>query len=396
MKKKRFIWPAYLGVAAVWFGTHVGPGTASGNQTASYFGGYGKIGLLGGIIAMVLLGVCIYYCVEYSRLIKTTSFKEFSDSFFHPYQKLFSTIFEFAFLWMVVMNFSASLDTGATTIETQFGVNYWVGIGIFCVLTVLLTIFGAELVRKSSTVLTVLILAALIALVAFGLSSPESNLIERWNNALTLPATLPNRPWYELIWSAILYASFLAVGMMGTTLAVSDSIKSRKDSRKAAVIGVILNAALICLVAVLLYAYPSVLGDYFDPARTSKTFIPNLEVVAIIGKPILTYFYIVILFCAIISTLEGYGFGVIARYRKFIPFKNEIGKDLFLLCILLVVGILVSRLGLDWIINTGFRIIGYVEVLFVVIPVILIGHRKVKQASLNSNCEETLDHGKEN
>ena len=390
MGKKKFVFPAFIGVTAVWFGTHVGPGTASGNQTASYFGAYGKIGLLGGLLAMLLLGICIYYCVEYSRLIGTTSFKEFANSFFSPYQKLYSTVFEFAFLWMVVMNFSASLDTGASTLQSQFGINYWIGILAFCFVTIILTMFGAELVRKSSTVLTFLILASVITLVFFGLTSPESKLAEHWANTMTLPATLPDKPWYELIWSSILYASFLAVGMMGNSLSVSDSLKNRSDSMKATIWGIILNAGLIGLVALLMYAYPSVVGDYFDPARTSKTFVPNLEIARIVGKPFLTYFYIVILYCAIISTLEGYGFGVIARYHKFIPAKKDTTKDLVLLCILLVVGILVSRLGLDWIVSKGFKIIGYVEIFFVVLPTIIIGHRKVVQASKEKAAEKEV------
>ena len=388
IKRRKIALPASVGVAAVWFGSHVGPGTASGNQTASYFGGFGKLGLVGGIIAMIILGLCIYYCIEYSRLIGTTSFKDFANSFFSPYQKLFSTIFEFAFLWMVVMNFSSSLATGSTAIQSQFGVPYWVGMVLLCLVTVLLTMFGAEMVRKSSTILTVLILGALFALLFFGLSSPASEFLDRWSNAMTLPATLPHKPWYELIWSAILYASFLAVGMMGTSLAVSDSLKSNKDSKKAAFLGIILNAGLICVVAVLLYAFPSVLGDFFDPNRVSKTFIPNLEVVTIIGKPFLAYCYIVILISAIISTLEGYGFGVIARYKKYLPLKSERGKDLILLAILLVIGIMVSRLGLDWIISKGFRFIGYVEIIFIVIPTLVIGHKKVKEMTIKKEQEK--------
>ncbi len=387
-KGKKIALPAFVGVAAVWFGTHVGPGTATGNQTSSYFAGYGKAGLIGGVIAMIILGLCIYYCIEYSRLIKTTSFKTFANSFFHPYEKIFSTIFEFAFVWMVVMNFSGSLASGATAFETQLNIPYWGGVAILCIITIALTIFGAELVRKSSTVLTVLILIALIALLIFGLTSPESQFMEHWNNTIPLPDTLPDKPWYEMLWSAVQYAGFLAVGMMGTSLSVSDTLKNRKDSKRAAALGIILNGGLICMIAVLLYAYPSVVGDYFDPERTSTTFIPNLEIVSIIGKSFLTYFYIVILLGAIISTLEGYGFGVIARYKDFIPVKDDRVKNFILLAILLVAGILVSNLGLDWIVNTGFRIIGYVEIIFVVIPVLVIGHKKIKSATAKYEPEE--------
>lgn len=380
-KKTKIVLPTSLGVAAVWFGSHVGPGTASGNQTASYFGGYGKLGFVGALIAMAIMGLCIYYSLEYSRLIGTTSFKEFADSFFHPHEKIFSTVFEFAFMYMVVMNFSSSLATGATAIENQFHIPYWCGMVLLCLITIAFTMFGTEMVRKSSTVLTVLILAALCTLLVCGLTSSESSFLAHWNNTMVLPETYVTKPWYDMLLSAVLYAGFLSVGMMGNTLAVSDSLKSKKDSRNATCLGILLNVGLIFMVAILLYAYPSVMGEYFNPARTSKSFVPNLEIVNIIGKPILVYFYFFILIGAIISTLEGYGCGVISRYRQYIPVKNERIKDLLLLLILLVVGVALSGLGLDWIISKGFRFIGYVELIFIVIPTIAIGHKKIKEYS---------------
>lgn len=377
---KKIFFPASIGVAAVWFGTHVGPGSASGNQTASYFGGYGKLGLIGGFLSMLILGLCIFYCIEYSRLIGTTNFKEFANSFFHPYEKFFSSIFEFSFIWMVLLNFSSSLATGSTAIQNQFNLSYWIGISFFSIITIVLAIFGANLVRKASTIMTLLIFIALIALLSFGLLSTESNFMAHWQNTISLPSTLPNKPWYKLVWSSIIYSSFLTVGMMGTTLAVSDSLKSRDDSKKATIFGIFFNTCLIFFIAILLYAYPLVTGEYFNTSRVTKTFIPNLEIVNIIGKPFLIYFYIIILILAIISTLVGYGFGVISRYGKYIPIKNEKYKNLILLLSLIIIGIFISRLGLDWIISKGFRFIGYIQLIFIVIPTLLIGHKKISKA----------------
>ena len=64
---KKALIPAWLGVACVWFGTHCGPGAASGNQTVQYFVRYGLWSLFLPLVAMGLLGVALYYAMEFSR-----------------------------------------------------------------------------------------------------------------------------------------------------------------------------------------------------------------------------------------------------------------------------------------------------------------------------------------
>lgn len=60
-----------IGLACVWMGTHFGPGVASGTQILQYWVKYGVWGTLCAVLAMGLLGYCLYCSMEFSRIYKT-------------------------------------------------------------------------------------------------------------------------------------------------------------------------------------------------------------------------------------------------------------------------------------------------------------------------------------
>lgn len=379
--------PVYLGVASVWFGAHCGPGVASGNQVATYYSKFSIWGLFTGILAMVLLGLCIYYSVEYSRLAKTFNFKDFADSFFAPYQKFFATFFEFTYVVTVLLVLGSCIATGAKALNQQFGWHLYLGILLLAALTVVLTIFGSAVVRASSTVMTVMILAAIGIIIIAGLASSQSRFADHWHQVADLPATLPHFSvdlLWPAIWSAILYAGFQSAGNMANAVSVAEGMRSRKDSVKATVAGIMSNAVLIYGVAFMLFAYPNILGEFFNPNRTSKSFIPNLEVVNSIGNTTLQYLYLLVLLLAIITTLVGFAFAVIARYGKYVPVTNGVVRDLIVVICLLILCGLVSLIGLDAIVSKGFKYLAYACIVVVIIPTIVIGHKKIKK--LNKNC----------
>ena len=60
--------PVFIGVAAVWMGTHFGPGVASGTQLNQYYVRFGLPGIFVTIIAMGFLGYALYCSMEFSRI----------------------------------------------------------------------------------------------------------------------------------------------------------------------------------------------------------------------------------------------------------------------------------------------------------------------------------------
>ena len=58
---------AFIGVAAVWVGGHVGPGFATGTSMTTWFLQYGKIGLILPLISMLVVGGVMYFMIEFAR-----------------------------------------------------------------------------------------------------------------------------------------------------------------------------------------------------------------------------------------------------------------------------------------------------------------------------------------
>lgn len=363
-KQKKGI-PITIGIASVWFGAHCGPGTASGRQTATYYNEYGQIGLFTSIIAMALLGLCIYYAIEYARLTKTYNFKQWANKFFSPHDKMFANIFEFTYVFTVLMVLGSCIATGATALKQYLGIPMLVGTLLIAGGTLLLAIFGAALVRASSSIMTFLILGAIAVIIVAALASPNGDFA---GNYAQMDFAMPSIG--AAIWSAILYAGFQASGNIANTVSVAEGLTCRKDSVKSAIYGVVINAALIIGVALMLFAFPNSIAEA----------LPNYYIAEQIGLPILLALYVIVLLLAVMTTTVGFSFAVSSRYAPLL--KNmEAGpkRDALVITVMLILCMGVSLFGLDKIVRVGFSYLGLVSIFVVIIPVLFVGFKKVKK-----------------
>lgn len=364
-KKNKLKIPVFLGIASVWFGTHAGPGSASGNMTATYYASYGKWGLITPIIAMGIMAVCIYYALEYSRLKRITSFNEFTKSFFHPYDKVFSMFYEVTFLVTVLMVLGGSLATGAEIMKEYLNLPILIGTGLLIVGSMILSMYGEKLVRSSSTIMTVFIVISLTAIVIAGLGSPESDFIGQWQST-----SFSDHSFLDAFTMAIVYAGFMSAGTMANAISVSEGLKSKKESLKAASLGMIMNVFLILIVVVLLFAYPQNLNDT----------LPNYTIISNTNITILIFAYVLMVVLAVLSSIVSYAFTSLARYSSLLPIREGMTRDIITLVLLFAITFLISLLGLDVIVGQGYKYIGYAVIPTLIIPTVLIGSRKIKEA----------------
>ena len=72
-------------VAAVWFGTHVGGGFATGNQTVQYFVKFGYTALFMPAIIIILLGWCYYNGAVMAKNHKAFRYDELAHHLYAPF-----------------------------------------------------------------------------------------------------------------------------------------------------------------------------------------------------------------------------------------------------------------------------------------------------------------------
>lgn len=154
---------------------------------------------------------------------------------------------------------------------------------------------------------------------------------------------------------------------------VSDGLRSRSDSKKAALLGMIMNVFLILSVAILLFAYPQFINET----------LPNYMVVEVLGFPILLFAYVAMVVLAVTSTAVSYAFSTVARYSQFIPLEKGPKRDLVTVILLFVATFFVSLLGLDVIVGKGYKYLGYIVIPTVILPIILTGSKKIRESKIN-------------
>ena len=131
MDKKQSSLSIAIGMACVWMGTHFGPGVASGTQILVYWVKYGIWGTLASILAMGLLGYLL----------------------------------DFSFIIVMLTALGGSLSAIGNLLNSQFGLNYWVGVGAVIVCAGLLCAYGAKLVARASSYMMYLVIAVLAIII---------------------------------------------------------------------------------------------------------------------------------------------------------------------------------------------------------------------------------------
>lgn len=376
MKKKKGSWllSVWMGIGATWFGVHMGPGTASGRQGATFFSSFGTWSFVMPFVAMGILAFVIYMVIEYMRINGLKNYNEFFMHFFYPYEKIFSLIFDILFFFTYFMLIGAALFTGARIFADQFGLPYLLCLILIGLISVLLIMYGENVVRVANSFMAWLMLINLVILMIFALNMKENTFQANLHN--------PQLAWnYVKFWpalfSAIIYAAFQVTGNVGATAAVAQGLKSKSDSKKAAIFGWLSNSMLLLLIAIMHFGLQSHLSAE----------MPNYSILQAIGQPVLFWAYVVLVELAVISSIIGMNSGVESRINKFVPIKNPKLKSVIINTVFLLGAALVSMAGLTKIVNVGFTYLGYACLPLVILPILILGFKKV----LN-NKKESVDY----
>ena len=370
--------PVFIGIAAVWMGTHFGPGVASGTQLNQYYVQFGLAGIFVTIIAMGFLGYALYCSMEFSRLYKAYDYQSWVEKLFG--NKYVVILFDISFLVTILTAASGSMNAVAVLLESNFGVNYWIGVAIIIVCTMLLCAFGARLVRAASSYMMFIVVGILLVIMILLAMNGDGDLSGSIaNQAQNLPAA-GSGSWLSAIWSAIIYGSFQAT-IVANIASVAGDLTSRRESKKAAITGFLANTILLIVLCTMLFSYTNVY------AITDEA-LPFFSLLQRLGYESVTVIYIVIVFIAVLSTVVGFAFAGVARFSKY--YQPKSGKksalrDAIFVGIMLIACAVASQIGIVTLVSTGYKILGYLNLPIIVLPAIILGGHKISKKYLRKN-----------
>lgn len=344
-------------IASVWFGAHVGGGFASGSQTMSFFIRYGKYAILFSVLSMVIVALTYRENMIMARYYGAYDYNSLGKALYKPYDKFMSPIYDICYISAGLLAVSASVAGAAALITQVMGLPYFISVLLIGILTLVLSVFGSELVSKASTVLSVGIVVSFLIICLKGITENTTVL------AQNLQVPMEEGMFFKGLIKALSYAGFQCFAFLGL-LGATSLTKTDKDCTSVTAIGFVLNAGMLALTVLLIQA--------FTPQVAAET-LPILAISKVMGGGFLTILYSIALFSAFLSTAVAVVYGNTMRFTRLFKEKGigkQDGKVMPILVgiVIIAISMAVASVGLTKIIAVGYSYFGYIGIFLVIIP----------------------------
>lgn len=245
-----------MGIAFVGFTTQFGGGFASGAQIYQYFINYGVWALLMPVIAQFLLSLFYWYGMRYAYRHKTYDYRSFSDSFYGRARVIFSNLYEIEYFVMVCMAPAVAFATGGATLQALTGIPFMLCTLIIGIFIFAITLFGTDIVRKCSSVLSVLIIAGLFAVLIPNIIAQWGTItdsVNRLAQGIMPVGSTQSGSFGSALWRGCVYGIFqlTAVGLMYQH---TKGMKEEKEAGRSMIYMFIVDAVVMELTVVGLLA----------------------------------------------------------------------------------------------------------------------------------------------
>lgn len=354
-------------MAAVWFATHCGGGFATGNQEVNYFVKYGWYSIFLPIFSMFLVGWAHRNALVIAKDYKTYNYRAYSDALFHPYEKYFSFVFELGYILLFTFAVSSSIAGSGSLLQNAIGLPYYIGIVVIGALLVVLTIAGGEAVTKALSFKSYFLIITLSLVCVMGIYAGMDNLTKVISTKMTF-----NHSFSEALWDSIIYVGFQTFTVM-PIISLAQNVKSTKECNWFMLFGTVLNGVFLLLVCIMLLAFaPETLGTtlpvYFVSEQLNVNWLQAL--------------YSVILLIALFGTGVSLVFSAVARFEPVLTARDIFSsvkiRRAVISVVILVICTGISVFGLTNIVVKGYGMLGYVGILFVLIPQLVVGTIKIR------------------
>ena len=367
--------PLAVGVAFVAFTTQFGGGFASGAQIYSYFINYGIWGLFLPLLSQFLLAFFFWYGLRYAFTHKTYDYRAFGDSFYGKYKVLFSNLYEITYLILIATATSAAFATGGSTLNSLFGIPYWLCTLVVGVVIFIISLYGTNIVRKCASTLSVLIIIGLVVVLVPNIIVQFGTITESIGRmaAGELPVSSSESGLFgAALKSAILYFAF-QLPSIGLMYQHTEPLTDVKQVDRAALYMFLCNfiAMMLSIIGMLAIAFKPELEGASVPMLV---FVQNG-----VGAGVLTPIISILIILGAVSTGVNMIAGIVARTvnaveRRMDESKRAQGHMIraAIAALVFTVGVwAISQVGLMAIVKKGYAYLGYAGFISVLIPFVL-------------------------
>ena len=368
--------PLAMGIAFVAFTTQFGGGFASGAQIYQYFINYGIWCLVLPLLTQGLYALFFWYGMRYAYKHKTYDYRSFSDSLYGKTRHVMSNLYEICYLIMIGTASAAAFATGGSTLESLFGLPYWVCTVLVAAFIFFVALFGTSVVRKCASTLSVLIIIGLVLVLV-------PNIIAQWDSIVESVARMSSGEMTVLsgesgafgpaLWSAVLYF-FFQLASVSVMYQHMEPVTDVKQINRAAIGIFVCNffAMELSIVGLLAVAYV---------AELATASVPMLVLVQNgVGSMVLTPIISLLIILGAISTAVNMISGIVTRCvnaverRMDSPEKRKKGhlaRNAVFTLIFTFLAFGIAQFGLMAVVSKGYAYLGYAAFITLFIPFVI-------------------------
>ncbi len=351
----------YILPGAVLQSVMIGGGYGTGRELVEFFTRYGIAGGAYGIVlATVGMAVVVALSYELARRYSAYDYRSFFRVLLGPLWPSFEILAGLLYLLVLAVIGAAA----GNILESELGLPNAIGIGIMLTAVVVLNFFGRNVVTRVLTVWSVALYAVFISFLLL----VATRLTDAFSEGLANASSAEG--WSTSGFQYLLYN----VAGLPVLLYAARAIETR---RQAVLSGCI--AALIAMIPGALFhlSFAAHFPDVLDEA------MPVYSMLGLLGAPVLTICYVIVLFGTFIETGAGAIQGFIERLdawraeRGLVPLSRT--KHAVLAAGLMTFAGLMSTVGIVSLIADGYGTIAWGFLIVYLIPLFTVGVYRLRQ-----------------
>lgn len=325
-------------------------------------------------LSMLVMALTLYFSMVIAARFKVYDYSSWSKKVFGSISPVMAPAFEILFNILMVLVTAVAFATGGSTIAKAFGSSYILNTVVIALVIFFLTIYGAGLVRKSATIVSLILIACIFIIYIPNIVVFFPDIVKNFAN-IKSGAIVTGSPdtLLDSVWWAVKYGA-LQCCAIGAYIVHTQACPDKSSLKKAAAVGFIINTGVMYL------TYFGILA--FADKGVLKEAVPSLYVIMHgVGGSWMTYLISICIILGAVST------GVALVYGTTNRMVNYLGRNLndeqksgkrgihavASSAVIVIACWLVAQFGLIPLIGKGYSNIGWVTLLVLTLPVLLRG-----------------------
>jgi uncharacterized membrane protein YkvI len=328
-------WSAAIQLAAVYVGTVVGAGFATGREIVVFFSQYGFVGFLGILLSGIIFAYFGAKLMRISVKIKASSYQEFT---IYLFGNIVGNMINFLLLLMLLGVCAVMFSGAGAVFEEQLGLNKSIGVIFTIILSLLVMRVGTKGLFAVNTFVVPIMITFSFILFLLSLSLP---------GFVDEIFQMENISW-KTISSPFSYTAL----NLALAIAVLVPAASEIGDEEVAKWGGILGGIALMLILISSHFSLIMLSDIYRYSIPMAVIMKNLA-------PQLSWVYILVIYGEIFSSVIGNIYGLERQLRSFIPLPSMV-----IIGGIILVSYLISYVQYGTLLSFLYPIFGYISLVF--------------------------------